>query len=260
MAGERFEGVRVPDPGFAGDTGAVPADVGAALASYADDPGTYAAALATLRTARLLVPVVALLGEVAIDEAGLAHDKSSDMAAVLLTGADGRTALLGVHRARSRCAAGATTPGRSRCPRQVAARAALQDGAAALVVDVAGPVPFVVQGDDLVGLAAGWRIARVGDTTGWVRPAPLTLRLRLVADRNVPVGFLVDRCVRSRPSAGVIRQIFKRGLVHHRLPPASTATQVVGSGPHVSRRARVGRVVLASACTRGGHLCISGPK
>ena len=171
VEGERFEGVRVPDPGFAGDTGAVPADVGAALASYADDPGTYAAALATLRTARLLVPVVALLGEVAIDEAGLAHDKSSDMAAVLLTGADGRTALLGftgtepLHRWRADARPVPVTA-------QVAARAALQEGAAALVVDVAGPVPFVVQGEDLVGLAAGWRIARVGETTGWVRPAP----------------------------------------------------------------------------------------
>ena len=44
---------------------------------------------------------------------------------------------------------------------QVAARSALQDGAAALVVDVAGPVRFVVEGDDLRGLAEGWTLARV---------------------------------------------------------------------------------------------------
>ena len=171
MAGERFEGVRVPDPGFAGDTGAVPADVGAALASYADDPGTYAAALATLRTARLLVPVVALLGEVAIDEAGLAHDKSSDMAAVLLTGADGRTALLGftgtepLHRWRDdarpvpvhrpgrrpgRAAGGRGGPGRRRG----------RSGA----VRGAGGGPGGTGG----GLADRAR----GDATGWVRPAP----------------------------------------------------------------------------------------
>ncbi len=35
-----------------------------------------------------------MLGEVEVDEHGLAHDKSSDMAAVLLTGRDGRRALL----------------------------------------------------------------------------------------------------------------------------------------------------------------------
>ncbi len=40
------------------------------------------------------MPVVALLGEVEHDEQGLAHDKTSDMAAVLMTGRDGRTALL----------------------------------------------------------------------------------------------------------------------------------------------------------------------
>ena len=50
--------------------------------------------LALLQDARLLVPVVALLGEVDHDERGLAHDKTSDMAAVLMTGRDGRTALL----------------------------------------------------------------------------------------------------------------------------------------------------------------------
>ena len=47
-----------------------------------------------LQQARLLVPVVAVAGEVEVDEQGLAHDKSSDMATVLLTGRDGRTALL----------------------------------------------------------------------------------------------------------------------------------------------------------------------
>ena len=50
--------------------------------------------LAVLAGSRLLVPVVALLGEVEYDDAGLAHDKSSDMATVLLTAPDGRRALL----------------------------------------------------------------------------------------------------------------------------------------------------------------------
>ena len=55
-----------------------------------------------------------------------------------------------------------------------AAKAALDEGAAALVVDVAGPVTFVVETDDLRELAAGGRLVRVqGDGRerfGWARP------------------------------------------------------------------------------------------
>jgi len=115
------------------------------------------------------VPVVALLGEVEYDERGLAHDKSSDMATVLLTGRDGRTALL---------AFTGTGPLRAWDPQarpvpvatSLAARSAAQDGADALVVDVAGPTRFVIEGDDLAAVAAGWTLARVGEQTAWIRP------------------------------------------------------------------------------------------
>jgi len=79
----------IPDPGFAGDDGTAPETLTVALAAYDADPDAgYLQALAALCTSRLLVPVVAVLGEVGYDEAGLAHDKSSDMAAVLLAEAD----------------------------------------------------------------------------------------------------------------------------------------------------------------------------
>jgi hypothetical protein len=52
-----------------------------------------------------------------------------------------------------------------------AALAAVQQEADALVVDLAGPVRFAVEGDDLRGLAAGWQLARVGDRSAWIRPA-----------------------------------------------------------------------------------------
>ena len=137
---------RIPDPGFAGDTGEVPAAVAAALAAYAVDPrGAYVQVLAALQDARLLVPVVALLGEVEHDEAGLAHDKTSDMAAVLLQGADGRLALLAFTGTAS-LAAWNPEARPVPVPARVAAQSALQDGAAALVVDVAGPATLVVEG------------------------------------------------------------------------------------------------------------------
>ncbi len=110
--------------------------------------------LTRLQRARLLVPVVALLGEVEHDEQGLAHDKSSDMAAVLMKGRDGRTALLSFTSTASLQAWKGDARPVPVTARQ-AAQAALQDQAAALLVDVAGPVMFVVEGDDLHALASG---------------------------------------------------------------------------------------------------------
>jgi len=163
---------QIPDPGFAGDAGEVPAPLAAALAAYAADPAeARAGVLAALQDARLLVPVVAVLGEVEHDEAGLAHDKSSDMAAVLLRGADGRLALLaftGTAPLRDWNPEARPVP----VPARVAAQSAVQEGAAALVVDVAGPATFVVEGEDLHGLARGWRLARIGERTAWIRPDP----------------------------------------------------------------------------------------
>lgn len=160
----------IPDPGFAGDDGSVAPEVEAALAAYdRDPPGGHRAALATLQHGRLLVPVVAVLGEVEHDEQGLAHDKTSDMATVLMQGRDGRMALL---------AFTGTEPMRRWNPdgRPVpvsvpdAARAALHDGAHALLVDVAGPVMFVVQGDDLQALADGFQLAGLAGRHAWVKP------------------------------------------------------------------------------------------
>jgi SseB protein N-terminal domain len=162
---------KIPDPGFAGDRGTAPAELAEVLAAYSRGERAGVDVLAVLQTSRLLVPVVAMLGEVEYDEAGLAHDKTSDMAAVLLQGADGRLALLaftGLAELEAWRADARPVP----VTAQVAAQSALQDQAAAIVVDVAGPVTFVVEGDDLAGLAHGWTLARVGEGGGsaWIRP------------------------------------------------------------------------------------------
>ena len=160
----------IPDPGFAGDTGAPAPALAAALAAYGDGTGTYVDALAAVRGARLLVPVVTVLGEVHVDDAGLAHDKTSDMVSVLLRGADGRMALLAF---TGTPAMQAWDPQARPVPvtARTAAQAALQDGADALVVDVAGPSAFVVQGEDLEGLARGCTLAKVGGRSAWVAGA-----------------------------------------------------------------------------------------
>ena len=151
----------IPDPGFAGDDGSAPAAVVEALRRYDARPDDlHAATLTVLQGTRLLVPVVAVLDEAELDAAGLVHDKTSDMATVLMRGRDGRTALLAF-----------TSTGTLRrwnadarpvpVPVARAAEAAVQDGAAAMLVDVAGPVPFVVETDDLQELARGHLLVRL---------------------------------------------------------------------------------------------------
>ncbi|MCW2754169.1 MAG: hypothetical protein JWQ32_1580 [Marmoricola sp.] len=163
-----FERV-IPDPGFAGDDGTAALEVASVLAAYDAAPDTgHAAALAVLQDSRVLVPVLAVAGEVEYDEAGLAHDKTSDMATVLITGRDGRTALLAF---TSMGSLQAWDPQARPVPVTLrrAARSALQDGADAVLVDVAGPVMFAVEGDELNALAQDLVLVRVGPGWGWVR-------------------------------------------------------------------------------------------
>lgn len=166
-------GRRLAGPGFPGDTGQQDPQVAATLTAYAAGRAGFAQALAALADSRVLVPVVAVLGEVAYDDGpggtGLAQDKSSDMATVLITGADGRQALLAF-------TSTATLRAWQADARPVpvtlrdAARAAVQDGASALVVDLAGPVTVAIEERDLHALASGWRLAFVGGSSAWVAP------------------------------------------------------------------------------------------
>jgi hypothetical protein len=53
----------------------------------------------------------------------------------------------------------------------VAARSALDDGADALVLDIAGPALFPVEGPLLQAVAQGMTLVRVDDGWAWARPA-----------------------------------------------------------------------------------------
>jgi hypothetical protein len=157
----------MPNPGFAGDDGAADPALRDALSGAAAG-GPTRPGLAALLRSRLLVPVVAVLGEVEYDADGSGHEKTSDMAAVLMRGQDGRRALLAF---TGTDALDAWDPSARPVPVTApqAAQAALAEGADALVVDVAGPAMFVVEGDDLRRAAAGWRLVRMGDGYAWVR-------------------------------------------------------------------------------------------
>ncbi|WP_371404106.1 SseB family protein [Kribbella sp. NBC_00662] len=160
---------RLAFTGFDNDDGTADPALAAALAQ--GDEGAVLAALAGPTGARLLVPVVAMLGEVEYDENGLAHDKTSDMAVALLQGQDGRNALLAFTGTESLAR---WSPEARPMPAQaqLVATAAIQEGAAAIVVDIAGPATGVIETDDVRRLAAGLQVVRLEDGGyGWIESA-----------------------------------------------------------------------------------------
>jgi SseB protein N-terminal domain len=143
------QGLTVAEPKFPGDDGAADPAVLAALTAYAAGQGSEHAALTALARARLLVPVVAVLGEV--DDQGA--EKSTEMALPTLVAQDGSRAVL----AFTCLDALKRWRGDAR-PVPVPASSAWQTGtedAGAVVIDVAGPVPLAVDGARLAALAAG---------------------------------------------------------------------------------------------------------
>jgi SseB protein N-terminal domain len=146
--------------------------VAAALTAFAAGQGSEHAALSALNAVRLLVPVVAVLSEAGPagsaagpgypghpgsgDVTGPSHlraEKVSEMALPTLVGRDGRHAVLAFT-----CLQSLARWRPDARPVPVPAGRVWQAGAAeasAVVVDVAGPVPFAVDGARLAALAEG---------------------------------------------------------------------------------------------------------
>ncbi|MFC8243218.1 SseB family protein [Streptomyces chartreusis] len=143
----------IPDSPFSDDDGSADPVLSAALAAWAEDRTAEAPVLGALKDARLLVPVVAVLGEVEEDENGLRREKTSDMAVPTLKAGD-RTAL----------PAFTSTESLARWDpqaRPVAVRlhqaleAAAHEKADTIVLDMAGPVPYELTGRALLAVAEG---------------------------------------------------------------------------------------------------------
>jgi hypothetical protein len=144
------QGLTVAEPKFPGDDGTADPAVRAALAAYAAGQGSEHATLTALAGSRLLVPVVAVLGEAGED----GSEKSTEMALPTLVGRDGRRAVLAF------TCLDALKQWRSDArpvpvPAASAWLAGTQDGASAVLIDVAGPVTLAVDGARLAALAAG---------------------------------------------------------------------------------------------------------
>jgi SseB protein N-terminal domain len=152
----RFSGAPVPTPPLPDDDGTAPADLVRALRAAASGAGDGAGVLRALAASRLLVPVVAVLDESETGPEGVRRDKQSSMATVLVEAADGRRSLLAFTGTESlRAWQQDARPVPLAAP--LAARAALDEGADALLVDAAGPVPFAVADGELLLLAAAAR-------------------------------------------------------------------------------------------------------
>ncbi|MGC5534579.1 SseB family protein [Streptomyces sp. SR-10] len=157
----------IPDPGFSDDDGSASPALTSALDAWSRDRSAVGPVLTALRDARLLVPVVAVLGEVeegsqegreALQKGGggrrgggLRREKTSDMAVPTLRAGDRRalpaftsTASLALWDPEARPVA---------VPLHQALQAAAHEKADTVVLDLAGPVAFELSGQALLALA-----------------------------------------------------------------------------------------------------------
>ncbi|MEU3187818.1 SseB family protein [Streptomyces sp. NPDC006923] len=143
----------IPDSGFSDDDGTADPALTAALAAWAEDRSAEGQVLTALRGARLLVPVVAVLGETEEDENGLRREKTSDMAVPTLRAGDRRA----LPAFTSVAALARWDPGARpvAVPLHQALRAAAHERADTVVLDLAGPVAYQLTGPALLALAEG---------------------------------------------------------------------------------------------------------
>ncbi|ALC24255.1 SseB family protein [Streptomyces pristinaespiralis] len=230
----------IPDPGFSDDDGTADPALEAALTAWSKDRGAEQPVLEALRGARLLVPIVAVLGEVEEDpETGLRREKTSDMAVPTLT-AGSRRALP----AFTSIASLARWDPQARpvaVPLHQALQAAAHEKADTVVLDLAGPVPYQLTGPALLALAEGRTSTDpLADpaVTGAVRAAvaaePAVLRAHLGpgrdADGTLALVLAADaapaeaggRVARALAADDVLRARLVRGLDLALLPAGAT--------------------------------------
>lgn len=90
-AGQPWEGRAFDDNPFGEDDGTAPPALLGALAAFRAGEAGPEAVVDALRTARLLIPLVAELGEEGENEAGMLVDKTQELSIVTVAGPDGRS-------------------------------------------------------------------------------------------------------------------------------------------------------------------------
>jgi hypothetical protein len=229
----------IPDSGFSGDDGAADPALAEALAAWRRDAAEEGRLLAALRGARLLIPVVAVLGEAETGEDGLRREKSSDMAVPTLTAPGGRKALPAFTCTDS-LARWQPDARPVAVPLRQALLAAAQEGADTVVIDLAGPVSYELTGAALRELATGdGTRGAPTDDPGVAR----ALRAVLTADPDVAGAHLV-------PSTGDTDGTLALALAPE-AEPAVVARRVAG--------ALAADEALRTALVRGLDLAVLPP-
>ncbi|NBM17303.1 SseB family protein [Streptomyces sp. GC420] len=230
----------IPDPGFSDDDGSADPVLAEALAAWAQDRSAEPRVLAALPDARLLVPVVAVLGEVEESPDGLRREKTSEMAVPTLK-AGNRTALP----AFTSTASLALWDPAARpvaVPFGQALRAVAHERADTLVLDMAGPVAYELTGPALLAAAEGRTSTDPLDDPAVVEAVRATLAtepsvvrahllpgkdsdgtLAVVLGRDAPVADAVRRLARALATDEVLRARLVRGLDLALLPADAEA-------------------------------------
>jgi hypothetical protein len=164
-AGRHFE----PNPA-AGDDGSADPALLAALTAFAAGEGDPSAVVEAMRSARLLVPLVAQLGEAGENEHGVVVDKTQELAIVTVAGPDGRTVLpaftsVDSMRAWNPLARPIPVEGVRVAAAALSEPAAPGVGAVLVVIDPVSPTEFALRRPALTALASGesWVPAWVDD-------------------------------------------------------------------------------------------------
>jgi hypothetical protein len=164
---------RLTTSAFPGDDGKASRQTRELLAALGREgnPHPYLRAVASLCGDRLLVPVVATATRIGRTAGTLASDKEAEMAVVLLQDRDGRRAMLaftGLDSLQIWQEGARPVP----VTLDVAAKTALAEGAAVLLIDTAGPHTLSIEGVVLHELAAGHRLVETEPNEfGWAVPA-----------------------------------------------------------------------------------------
>lgn len=242
---EDFAGGSIPDTEYSEDDGQASAELQAALRTYEADPSSARNVLRTLALSRLLVPVVAVVDETGVTEAGHAVDKKSTMASVMIQNELGQRLMLAFTSVDSLAAWRADArpvPVRG----ITAARAAKDEGAHALLVDVAGPITFAVAATELSVLAEARTVPKHADDASALRAGlhacladqPGLLDARLNAnDDDAALVLMVEAGI---PRAeydhliGAITQSVGQLESVHRAFPGGLRVRVVGPGSPLS--------------------------
>ncbi|HRA07292.1 MAG TPA: SseB family protein [Propionicimonas sp.] len=172
-----MSGLVRPSAAYAGDRGEADASVRVLLAAATRGQDDYLHAIAALCTTRFLLPIVVVADAdrdrlAGVDRIEPEHperetpaEHHAEMVAVTLTAPDGRTGLP-VFTGLDALAAWRPDARPVPCRLDEVAGNALDLGADAVLVDLAGPHPLVIEGDLIAQLAQSRRLVRLDDG-GW---------------------------------------------------------------------------------------------